>query len=293
MSKSLFSRLAFWRKQADEQALGVYIDSESVTVYSPSQEQGQEQVATFPVEGANWSNCFAAIQKQFGSAKLQLCLSANFYQIMLADRPNVPEPEMNQALLWSVKDLVTQPVSDIHLDYFESPLESVVKVNVVVVERSMMSALVLAASQYGFEVIGISIEELVMANLFPDDSQAKLIISHQANQELMLTVVRQNQLYMQRRVRGFSQINTATAEELGFGSADNLSLEIQRSMDFFESQLRQAPVASIELMLEGEVEALASLVTVNFGQAVNIIQCESISGLKAQLALLEMTREAA
>lgn len=293
MNKSLFSQLAFWRKQESNKALGIYIDAGVVNVYCPGDEQESPRIVEFPLENNDWRSCFSAVNKAFGGAKLQLLLSASYYQIMLADKPNVPAEEMHQALLWSVKDLVSMPVADIHLDYFESPLESIAKVNVVVISRPKLVDMVSAALSEGFSIAGVSIEELAMANLFPEDPQARLVISHQANQELMLTVVRQGELFMQRRVRGFSQIDTATAEELSFGSADNLSLEIQRSMDFFESQLRQAPVASIELMLEGELEALASLVGVNFNQAVNAIQFESVSGKKAQLAHSELNRGAA
>lgn len=235
MNKSALSRLAFWRKQGPNKTIGIYIDSNVVSVFCPCDDEGAVKNLEFPLDEQDWQSCFNGIHKAFGDAKIQLLLSASYYQIMLADKPNVPAEEMHQALLWSVKDLVTMPVADIHLDYFESPLESVAKVNVVVVARSMLADLVLAATDAGFSIAGVSIEELSTANLFPDDPQARLVISHQAEQELMLTVVRHGELYMQRRVRGFSQLNAASAEELGFGSADNLSLEIQRSMDFLRA----------------------------------------------------------
>jgi MSHA biogenesis protein MshI len=42
---------------------------------------------------------------------------------------------------------------------------------------------------------------------------------------------------------------------------DNLSLEIQRSMDYFESQLRQAPVKKVYISLDTmHEEALADMI---------------------------------
>ena len=40
------------------------------------------------------------------------------------------------------------------------------------------------------------------------------------------------------------------------GTIDTLSLEIQRSSDYFERQLKQAPIKSIEILLPVEHEAL-------------------------------------
>lgn len=60
------------------------------------------------------------------------------------------------------------------------------------------------------------------------------------------------------------------------GMADDLSLELQRSMDYFESQLHQAPVSSIELLINGQAEKLAELISVNFNQEVNAIIAESV-----------------
>ena len=45
------------------------------------------------------------------------------------------------------------------------------------------------------------------------------------------------------------------------GMVDNLSLEIQRSMDYFESQLRQAPIKSIYLIIDTlHQDELASMI---------------------------------
>jgi MSHA biogenesis protein MshI len=95
---------------------------------------------------------------------------------------------------------------------------------------------------------------------------------------------------MQRRVRGFNPLNKATFQELQNSIADNLSLEIQRSMDYFESQLRQAPVSSITIVTDGDSPALANLVAANFNQTVHAVNHDGVSGLFAQLALQEIAR---
>ncbi|MEC4725436.1 MSHA biogenesis protein MshI [Shewanella sp. D64] len=295
MGKGIFSRLAFWQKSNIKLNVGIYVCPDKVVACHQVFENKDENIfrydtKEFAFDGVNWSSLFSNLAKEFGSSKLQITLSSPYYQLLLVDRPNVESDEMNQALLWSVKDMISQAVTDVHIDYFEPPQLNSAKLSVVIVDKKKTAAMVLAAKDHEMQVVGINIEEMAVTNLFLEDPLAKLIISHLSGQEILLTVVKQGELYMQRRVRGFNQIDTVSAEELSFGMADNLSLELQRSMDFFESQQRQAPVSSIELLINGHTEKLAELIGVNFNQEVNVIAVESVESKMAYLALIEMRR---
>ncbi|MCH1930238.1 pilus assembly protein PilM [Shewanella sp. A25] len=291
MDNELIAKLAFWRPKASTATLGVYICADKLWVYIPETPAQSEQWQSFELNQDNWHDAFAPLARHFPQAKLQLLLAHGRYQLLVADKPSVDEAELAQALIWSIKDMVTIPVPQIHLDYFESPLPSN-KLSVVVVEKDKLMKLVQAINELGLSILGISIEELAMTNLFTDDAQARLVVSHNPGSELMLTVVKEGQLYMQRRVRGFTELNKAEVDELNYGLADNLSLEIQRSMDYFESQLRQPPVASIELLTDGATEALAKLVSANFNQSVNVIEKNSVGARMAGLAFSELSRGA-
>lgn len=291
MDKGLFARLAFWRAKQAGAMLGVYVCADRLWVYAPATGSHAEQWVSFELQQDQWQQTFAELARAFPHASLQIVLGSGRYQLLVADKPNVDSDELSQALLWSIKDMVTIPVPQIHLDYFESPLPSN-KLSVVVVDKDKLRAMVQAISEHGLSVLGISIEELAMTNLFDQDNQARLVVSHHSGQELLLTVVKQGQLYMQRRVRGFSGLDKAEVDELNYGLADNLSLEIQRSMDYFESQLRQPPVASIELFADGAVDALAKLVSANFNQAVNVVNKRAVGASMAGLAFSELSRGA-
>lgn len=289
MEESLLGKIQFWRKSAPKLNLGVYICAEKITVFQGATDQVDAKTMTFAFDHHDWKGAFSQVVKEFGPAKIQIVLAADFYQLLLVDKPNVQQEELNAALLWSVKDIVTHPVTDIHLDYFESSKQSSNKVNVVVTEKSLMSSLLIAAKNAGLMTVGVSIEEMATSNLF-NDNQARLILSHREGQELLLTVVRAGEVFMQRRVRGFLQIDKVSAEDLSYGVADNLSLELQRSMDYFESQLREAPVSSIELVMDGERVALANLIAANFDQSVTAYDAMSVEAVFSQLALAEIAR---
>ncbi|BAJ00253.1 hypothetical protein [Shewanella violacea] len=299
MEKSLLTRLAFWQNSNSKLELGIYVCPDKLVVYQANNSDGISSTETeshvgerletesitheFAFNGSNWSSVFASIAKQFKSAQLHITLCSSFYQLLIVDKPNVEPNEMSQALLWSVKDMVTQAVTDLHIDYFDSPLPNSTKLSVVVTERARLSAMVLAAQEHHLQVLGISIEEMAVTGLFEQDNQARLILCHTPGQELLLTVVKQGQLYMQRRVRGFNKLDTVSVDDLAMGMVDSLSLELQRSMDYFESQLRQAPVVSIELLINGQVDKLAELVSANFDQKVNAMAIDTV---EAKIALL-------
>jgi MSHA biogenesis protein MshI len=283
MENNLLSKFAFWQKQHNRIDLGVYINTHELIVY----QAGISNLRHIPLTKQDWLTAFEILVVSTPWVNVQVVLSGDYYQLLVVDKPPVDDEEMAQALQWAIKDMVSKPVAELHLDYFESPQANSNKLTVVVVERQIISALAQAAQQCDVGISGISIEEMAISNLSVDDHLAKLVLSHEPNHELKLTVIKHGQLYMQRSVRGFNQIDTVTADDLHLGVADNLSLELQRSMDYFESQLRQAPVASIELLMGGAREELGRLLSANFDQQVNIVQCQRVADKFAELAFAE------
>lgn len=291
MDNSIFHRLAFWRKHSNATGLGMYVAPDAVWVHQPATADKEAVEMEFRLAGNNWAGVFSKIAEAFGHNRFQLVLSAAWYQLLQVDKPPVEPQEMPQALLWAVKDMVNVPVANIHLDYFDAPLASQNKVTVAVVDKSQLKQLVLAAVECHCDISGISIEEMAVCNLHPNDPQARLVISHYPGQDLLFTVVRDGEPCMQRRVRGFGELDTITAQDLSYGAADNLSLELQRSMDYFESQLRQPPVTAIDILVGGASDTLAQLVGANFNQAVTSIPKSSVGIAMATLAYTEMNRE--
>lgn len=291
MDKDIIKRLTNWRKSSKTASLGIYLGPDVAWVHQPKQEESDAVDMTFSLANDDWVEVFSNITKSFGPAKLQILLSSDWYQLLQVDKPVVEPEEMNQALLWAVKNMVTVPVHNLHLDYFESPLGNQPKVTVAIVNKQQLQQMVHAAIQCRCEIAGITIEEMVVSNLLSTESQARLVISHYANQDLLFTVVRDGEPYMHRRVRGFSDIDTISAQDLAYGVADNLSLELQRSMDYFESQQRQPPVAAIDILIDGACEPLAQLLSANFNQNVNPIHKTSVGNMMASLAYAELAKE--
>ncbi len=275
-------RFSFFKKQSALRDVGLYLAANQCWVIAA--DDPDAPALEIPLDGDNWQGLLAAIVSHFGPVRLAVILGAGRYQLLLTDKPNVPESDMADAIKWSIKDMVSEPVTSLQIDYFEPPQSGSNKITVVSVTRGALVDFVRAVDEAKCEVAGIGIEELVTARLFSAETQARMVVSHVPGNELLLTVIKGGELWMQRRVRGFSELNQIAEQDLAFGAADNLSLELQRSMDYFESQLRQPPVASIEMLTEGACAALARLVGGNFNQPVSAISTLPVGHTFARLA---------
>lgn len=180
-----------------------------------------------------------------------IVLSAEQYHIIQVDKPNVPEAEINSALKWQIKDLVPYTPDNMVLDYFDGPILSggAQKINVVCAALSELKKMVEQLENDGFNVESITTAEFAFAKLVPVQNDACLLVCQQGKEEILLLIVQQGRVYFHRRLRGFSQISTKSEEELSEGIIDSLSLELQRTTDYFERQLKQAPIRQIKIIV--------------------------------------------
>jgi MSHA biogenesis protein MshI len=207
------------------------------------------------------------------SSEIPLCLvlCAERYQLIQLDKPAVPETEMLQALPWLARELTSVAVDDMLLDYLDLPEQAsqqVSRINVVVTAKSSLLELCRELQRRKVQVVNIQPEEWLPRNIVPVQNAAVMLIVHQPGQELMLQIIRQGALYFSRRLRGFNRIDQYGISELAQGMLDNLLLEVQRSLDYFEGQLRQAPVKEILFQIaSNELPAIVKYFADNgFGQ---------------------------
>lgn len=183
-------------------------------------------------------------------SQCQVIMPVSQYQIVQIDKPNVPESEIAAALKWQVKDLVTIAVEDMIIDYFDGPtLAGDAKVNVVCASKTFLTQLVNVLTEDELHLKTISTEEFAFASLVEKQDTAVLLVCQQPNEEIMLMIVKKGKVYFHRRLRGFAQIDKQSEQELVMGTIDSLSLEIQRSTDYFERQLKQAPIKAIQVIV--------------------------------------------
>jgi len=231
------------------------------------------------VVNSEFSNQLMQLQEDVElSGHAHLVLNDQQTQIVQVDKPNVPKAEICGALKWQIKDLVTISPDNMVLDYFDAPVlaSSKDKINVVCASLSELKTLVSTINQNDVKLISITTQEFAFANLLAVQKDACLLVCQQPNEEIVLLIVKEGQLHFHRRLRGFSQIASKSEDELASSVVDNLSLEIQRSTDYYERQLKQAPIKELKVLLPIALEGFfARKLAENTNVAVSLLSLPS------------------
>ncbi|QDG37082.1 agglutinin biogenesis protein MshI [Alteromonas mediterranea] len=179
--------------------------------------------------------------------RVSVVLSQDMYHMVQVEKPDVPEEDITTALPWTLGDLVPYDASNIVLDYIDYPVQTrtgAKKIDVFAAEKSSLSAVVESMSKKkGQTLTHIHTKEVLATEMVPDDDYARLLIIQESNSEPFLMIVRSRAIWLSRRLRGF--VNKANGNADLSQLSDTLGLEIQRSMDFYESQLKQPPLKEI------------------------------------------------
>lgn len=179
---------------------------------------------------------------------VNIVMSAGSYQLILGEAPKVPAEELAEALRWRVKDLVQFPISEAIVDGFLLPEDSARGSSrmayAVVAQRKTIEQQVSYATEADLRLKNIDIPELVLRNLVEACCDTKrgiaLVKLHQGGGNLQ--IIRDGNLYLSRQ---FSlSYNAGLLDDL---PAEALVLELQRSLDYFERQMRQVPPSHIYL----------------------------------------------
>lgn len=202
----------------------------------PMRDRLAEQVASMGLRGAP---CNAL-------------LSAGDYNLYLVEAPAVEESELRAAVRWKVKDLLDIPLEDAVIDVFPVPEDAFRgrgrMLYVVAAQKTRVQALIDAISRADLELRSIDIPELAMRNItshFADDSNGLAFMALK-NTGSNLNLTRQGNLYLARRINtqvGGDVMASGEWEAL----RDRLVLEVQRSLDYYESQMGQNPVSRVLL----------------------------------------------
>lgn len=245
-----------WRRSRSSTRIGIYIGNDVLAVATAMSGQ-PVSVQALPRQGALDAQLAALSGGHWRGAVCQIVLGAGLYDLITIDRPPLADDELTLALPWHIKELTRRPASRLVTDFFTlaSQAAGQDKLSVVCSDTDTLAPLVVAVTATGAELVGISIEELAIARQQPDPVPVLGLTLVRGN-ELMLTIAKGGDLYLVRRLRGYQGLADVTLDQLDEALLEGLAVELQRSMDYFESQLRQSPVTRVQLALPVEEPAL-------------------------------------
>ena len=203
---------------------------------------------------------------QLQGAAVNFLLHPASYQLLLLDCPDVPEDELRDAMRWRLKDLISQPIDSVVTDLVSLPADAYRgrsrMAYCAVLEKQQMEQAAQMLRQAGLRLQSIDITEMAFRNLGLQAGAAgiNLALLRLRSSEGLISVQNGADLYMARRI------------EQGIERADGnyaaITLEVQRSLDYFESQLGKGYINRLLLLpmkRDGEqvMQALAGGLAVN------------------------------
>ncbi len=190
------------------------------------------------------------------------------YNLLLVEAPDVEPDEMRAAIKYRIRELIDFDVNEAVVDIFEAPAARSAAgghmVYAVVARASRVKALINQLKGAGLHLDTIDIPELALRNIaamLPEDVAGVALVYISEHQGL-ITITRQDELYLSRTISGgYGMLPEAVLSVVDDDDCrqwlDNIIIEVQRSMDYYESHFGQPQVSAIVLSpLDHEVPGL-------------------------------------
>ncbi len=206
-------------------------------------------------------------KNRWGKIPCYAVLAEADYQLLLIESPAVPADERREAVRWKIKDLVSFNVEEAVIDVFPQPVKDMLYV--VATTADTVQKLVDVSVDLGLSLQAIDIPELSFRNYieqFVDADRACTFVVIK-NTVGRLCIFKGGNLYLSR---SFS---------LNYGGGltdplpeDDVVLEIQRSLDYYERQLGE--VQPDRIVITGDnvtAEKITDAFRFNFTQIVEVV----------------------
>jgi MSHA biogenesis protein MshI len=185
-----------------------------------------------------------ALQGWVHTNNLQKCncvclISADDFNIHQVEKPKVEDSELISALSWRVKDLIGYDIGSAVVDFYPMPISnknSSAQLSVVTAQDWAVAAYVDCINSTGLKLVAIDVPRLVGGNLknVQQSSGQTLAVLSLTELSGSLNIYHDTDLYVSRDFKiGTSHLAQVTEEDEWM--YDSLLLEMQRSMDYFES----------------------------------------------------------
>jgi len=226
--------------------------------------------------------------RELSGAAVSGVLNGDDYQLVMVEAPEVPAEELRAAVRWKLRDIVNFPVSEAVVDVFEIPeparyVEARMLFAVAARAEAVSSMVELVKPRArGFDVIDIP--ELCLRNLsalLPQDEQGVALLAlGEGFAQLVLTC--QGVLYLARRIDLARRSEVLPLE--GDADTEALSVELQRSLDYYESHYDRAPISAIIVASGDErAERLRAPLAAATGRAVQTFDVHELFDVAADV----------
>lgn len=270
----------YWFKASQKSsifaALSITNDT-AVLVVLKRKGESKEIKDTFFAYFKDESSRLLAIEKVLSKMpagfRLSIILPEEMYQWLLIDKPAVAESDISASLPWLLKDLVGLDRGDIIADYYDSPLNQIGqdKLHVAVTSRQSLLPIINLVNKKKLDLYSISTYEMACCELVEHDSHAHIVVIQQPNSTPSLLIIRDGQLLFTRQLKGLEGMANLPFVVLKDGLLDTFRRELEYSLDYYQSHLKQPPAVSLQLAIPNpEIDYLVKELSYFFALKVSV-----------------------
>ena len=227
-----------------------------------------------------------------GRSRCTTVLNPNEYTLLLTDAPDVPPDELRSAIRWRVKDLIDFHINDATLDVFDLPGDKAAgrtRSMYAVAARSaaiQKRADLMSAAGINLDVIDIpEMAQRNLATLLPEEAKGVVLLSLFPSSGL-ITISKQSEIYLSRNIDigldSLQQLDTDVQLLDPTSLFDRISLEVQRSLDYYDSHFHQSSVNTLALTpMSREIPGFVDFLKANLNVTVltmdlmNLVECST------------------
>ncbi|WP_430461572.1 hypothetical protein ACQUQU_01995 [Thalassolituus sp. LLYu03] len=197
-------------------------------------------------------------EQQLAGVPVVISLDTLDYQLHLVEAPPVPDDELADAIRFRLRDLIPASRDDLLVQAMRLPADAyrgrMDMAYAAVVERPVIGELVRWCRHQHLQLDSITIPELSLLQLVAEyEPESAIGVLRLDDHEGVIYLYRDGALYLTRKlnigVKALLSVPDAQGFSLDTGSqTDALALEIQRSLDYFDSQLGMGMVSEIWML---------------------------------------------
>ena len=268
-----------FKKKAKPGLVGIEVRPDGISIAHAMKADGAE---ASNVVFQDFISCKAA-QRQDALAEVidaqglkgnrcNLVLSSDQYQIYQTEKPPVSDNELAEAIRWKVKDLIDYSIDDAVTDVFDFPEDATrgrgSLINVVSAKKVLLQEHIRLVEAVGLELHSIDINELALRNVSMryDTTGNGLALLFLRPGFGIILVSKGDTMYFSRRFDfSLDALQNSSTQET---TIQQLALEVQRSLDYYESQMGQMPPKELLLIGPDSSFPLANMLGQNL--AINV-----------------------
>ncbi len=212
-------------------------------------------------------------------------LPSHAYSLQLVEAPTVPEEEVAEAVRWKIQHLIEFPVEEALIETFEMPAPAnpgaKPMIYAVVARRSEVQGHIDDVRNANIKIDAIDIPELCIRNIavrLPQD-QYGVAFLHFNDDFGYLTITRSGVLYLIRRIELQQEFLAEQQQEI--------ALQIQRSLDYYEGQFDCPPIRELVLGPGDDSDALSASLAQNLGINVSQLDLTTLFEVDSELTVQE------